>query len=374
MTGTMRKRDRNVWEITVSLGKDANGVRRRQSRTVYGTKAKAQKRLRDFVQEIEQKRSRHGDVLVGDWLLIWYRDLVQPRLRIKTQERYADIIEQNLTPHLGNIPLEDLSPRHIDDAYRHLQQVDRYDPKTIRLFHCVLSGACKYAVRQEKVDRNVATLVVLPAVTKSEVIPPEIETVQHLLELAEAEDHPLFPFLFVLTYTGMRKGELWGLTWRYVDLAAGLIRVVEGTVRTKKQGNVTYRPKTDKGVRSIDLPEVAVDFLRDLRLHQGEAVKPDALVFPGADGNMMPETTMMRQLKELGARVGAPDITFHALRHFHASVCLEDDEYALATSRRLGHSSITTTMDVYGHLLKGRQKSLAQSFAKAMQRKDRPLP
>ena len=295
------------------------------------------------------------------------------RLRIKTQERYEEIIEQNLIPELGDIPLQALSPRHIEDAYPSLQ-AHGHDARTIRLINCVMSGACKYAVRREKVDRNAAALVALPTVTKREIIPLEIETVQQLLALAEAEEHPLFAFLFVLTYTGMRKGELWGLTWRRVDLVAGLIRVVEGTVRSKKKGNVTYRPKTDKGVRSIDLPDVAVDFLRDHRMRQGEQIKPDDLVFPGCDGNMMPETTMMRQLKELGSNVGATDITFHAFRHFHASVCLEDDENALATSRRLGHGSITTTMDVYGHLMKGRQKSLAQSFAKALERSDQPRP
>ena len=373
MTGTMRKRKTNVWEITVSLGKDQIGIRRRTSRTVHGTKAEAQKRLRNLVEEVERNRPRRGVVLVGDWLRTWHRDDVVPRLRIKTQERYADIIEQNLIRHLGEIQLKDLSPRLIEDAYRSLQ-ADGYDASTIRLINCVMSGACKYAVRREELDRNVAALVALPPIAKREVIPPEIETVQQLLSLAGAEDHPLFPFLFVLTYTGMRKGELWGLTWRHVDLAAALIRVVEGTVRTQKQGNVTYRPKTDKGVRSIDLPDVAVDFLRDHRARQGEQVKPDDLVFPGPDGNMMPETTMMRQLKELGARVGAPDITFHAFRHFHASVCLEDDENAFATSRRLGHSSITTTIDVYGHLLKGRQKSLAKSFAKALERPDKSRP
>ena len=82
---------------------------------------------------------------------------------------------------------------------------------------------------------------------------------------------------------------------------------------------------------------------------------------------MMVQTTMMRQLKELGERVGAPGITFHAFRHFHASVCLEDDENAFATSRRLGHGSITTTIDEYGHLLKGRRKSIASAFARAME-------
>ena len=169
-----------------------------------------------------------------------------------------------------------------------------------------MSGACKYAVRREKVDRNAAALVALPTVTKREIIPLEIETVQQLLSMSEAEDHRLF----VLTYTGMRKGKLWGLPWRRVDLVAELIRVVEGTVRTKKQSDVKYRPKTDKGVRSIDLPDVAVDFLRDHRARGGEAVKPDDLVFPGSDGKKMPETTMMRWLKDLGARVGAPTSRF----------------------------------------------------------------
>ena len=373
MTGTMRRRKRDVWEITVSVGKDEQGKRRRKSRTVYGTKTEAQQRLRRWVDEVEQARRRGRDILVGDWLRIWHREDVVPRLRIKTQERYADIIQQNLIPHLGDIPLHDLAPRHLEDAYRSLQ-TDGYDAATIRLINCVLSGACKYAVRREKLDRNVAALVALPPVTKQEVIPPEIETVQQLLSLAEAEDHPLFPFLFVLTYTGMRKGELWGLTWRNVVLAAALIRVVEGTVRTKKQGHVTSRPKTEKGVRSIDLPDVAVDFLRAHRARLGEEVKPDDYVFPAPNGQMMPETTMMRWLKELGARVGAPGITFHAFRHFHASVCLEDDENALATSRRLGHGSITTTIDVYGHLMKGRQKSLAQSFAKALERSEEARP
>ena len=373
MTGTMRKRRRDVWEITVSVGRDENGIRRRKSRTVHGTKAEAQKHLRKWVDEVEQSRRRGRDILVGEWLRTWHREEVAPHLRIKTQERYEDIIEQNLIPHLGEIPLRDLSPRHIEDAYRSLL-ADGYNPKTIRLINCVMSGACRYAVRKEKVDRNVAALVALPPVTKREVIPPEIETVQRLLTLAEAEDHPLLAFLFVLTYTGMRKGELWGLTWRRVNLATGLIRVVEGTVRTKTQGNVESRPKTDKGVRSIDLPDVAVDFLRAHRARRGAEVKPDDLVFPGSDGALMPETTMMRQLKELGARVGASGITFHALRHFHASVCLEDDENALATSRRLGHGSITTTIDEYGHLMKGRQKSLAQSFAKALERPDQSRP
>ena len=85
MTVTMRKRKQNDWEITASLGKDEQGIRRRKSRTVYGTKSEAQKRLRKLVEEVERTRPRRGVVLVSDWLATWYREMVQPRLRIKTQ-------------------------------------------------------------------------------------------------------------------------------------------------------------------------------------------------------------------------------------------------------------------------------------------------
>ena len=373
MTGTMHKRKPGVWEITVSLGKDADGIRRRKSRTVYGNKAEAERRLRQFVEEVEQTRSRKGTVLVADWLRIWHREEVLPRLSIKTRERYKDIIEQILIPHLGHIALTDLSTLHIEDAYRSLL-AGGMSSRSVRLVHCVTSGACKSAVRREKIHRNVAELVQLPKMIKRKVIPPEIETVQALLELAAAEAHPLYPFIFVLTYTGMRKGEAWGLKWRYVDLDEGTIKVLVAVVRTQEEGLVWARPKTEKGVRTIDLPDVAVKFLRRHRAQQGPDVGPNDLVFPARDGGMMPETTMMRQLKELGARVGAPEITFHSFRHFHASVCLEDDENAFATSRRLGHSSITTTIDVYGHLMKGRQKSLAQGFAKKLEPPDKAQP
>ena len=81
-----------------------------------------------------------------------------------------------------------------------------------------------------------------------------------LLALAEAEGHPLFPLLYVLTYTGMRKGEAWGLKWRSVDLDNELINVSEAVVRTHRHGMVWDRPKTDKGIRSIDLPTWQLNF------------------------------------------------------------------------------------------------------------------
>ena len=309
MTGTMRKRARNVWEITASLGKDEKGIRRRKSRTVYGTNRKQAEPAAHSWMKLSD-RPRRGVVPFSDWLRTWHREDVAPRLRIKTQERYADIIEQNLIPHLGDVPLADLSaPPHRgrlpEPAGRRLRR--HYDPADqLRDVRGVQVRGAQGATRPQ---RGCSRCLAPSHQTGGD--PTGDRNRQQLLSLAEAEDHPLFPFLFVLAYTGMRKGELWGLTWRHVDLVGALIHVVEGTVRSRKQGKVTYRPKTDKGVRSIELPDVAVGFLRDHRLRQVNQSSPTTSSFR-CRGDMMPETTMMRQLKHLGARVDFPDITFHA--------------------------------------------------------------
>ena len=81
----------------------------------------------------------------------------------------------------------------------------------------------------------------------------------------------------------------------------------------------------------------------------------------------MKPSNMLRDLKKLACRVGIPDLTFHAMRHFHASVILDADDDLYKTSRRLGHSSIATTADLYGHTMERGQRSIAQVFTQAME-------
>ena len=372
MTGTKRMRKRGVWELNADVGKDANGKRRRQSRTVHGTKTEAERQLRVLVEEAERVRSTQASPLVGDWLREYHAQVVCRKCRIKTIERYSAIIEQKLIPHIGGVELARLTPLQIEAAYDSLmapKEGKKGDSgRTVRLYHSVLSGACKYAVRKGIIDHSPTPLINLPPVSKKEVIPPEVKAVKALLRLVGSEDHRLFEFIHVLVYTGMRKGEAWTLRWRNVDLEEGSIHVNEGAVRSHKHGTVEYRPKTDKGVRTISLDNLTVAILRQFReeqIQQGRA-RPDDLVFPGSDGKHMPETTMMTHLKQLGARVSLPKITFHGFRHFHASVALKDERYLMVVSRRLGHSSISVTVDTYGHLMKGSQEPVVDAFARAM--------
>ena len=204
-----------------------------------------------------------------------------------------------------------------------------------------------------------------PRVVKKEVVPPDVQAVRDLLQLAERKQHPLFAFIHLLVHTGMRRGEALALRWSSVNLEEGWLQVVEHVTRTHHQGVIVDTPKTTAGVRVIDLDKLTVKVLRrhqDAQVQAGDS----ELVFPHGDGGFMKETSIMRELKELGQRVGVPGITWHQLRHFHASVALQRKQNVVTVSRRLGHSNPSITLGTYAHMLPGWQQEVADTVAGAI--------
>ena len=304
-------------------------------------------------------------VLVGDWLRIWLNEAVGRNYSVTTHERYCDIVERQLIPQVGDIELRKLSPRHIRALDVQLL-AGGLSARTVGIIHTVLSAACKYAVTVELIERNPMAAAAPPKAIEHEIVPPEIATVQEILAIAEREQHRLFPFLHLLVYTGMRRGEALGLRWNNVNLNSGYVRVVESAVKSHHSGMIVKRPKTAKGNRTIDLDARTIDVLAQHQDRQSFCDYQGELVFPHRDGGTMKVTTIIRDLKTLSRRAGVPEITFHSLRHFHATVALQQRQNVVVVSRRLGHASVTTTLDTYGHVMAGWQKDVAEAFAEAM--------
>ena len=213
MNGSIRQRSAGSWELTVDLGRDVQGKRRRKYHTVRGTKAQARRRLRELLSVLDRGIDLPTEkILLRDWLDRYMADVVTPQRRQGTKELYQRLIRRHIAPAIGHVELVKLRP--IDVQVFEAELAKTLAPGTVRLAHAVLSGALKYAMRMELVLRNVASSVSPPRVVKRETLTPDVAAVQVLLALARAgreEGHELYACIHLVAYRGMRRGEALGL-------------------------------------------------------------------------------------------------------------------------------------------------------------------
>lgn len=244
----------------------------------------------------------------------------------------------------------------------------------VKFAHGILSASLNYAVKMEVLYRNPAKVVDPPRVEKSEVQPPDVKTVNQILATSEEHGDKLFPAIRLIAYSGIRRGECLGLHWRHVDFARQEIAVVSSLVRSSEMGLILEPPKSKASRRVIDLDDGTMQILRDHKVRQmehrlllGSTYEDNDLVFPNELGSVLNPMALTRTLDRTNCRVQAGHVKLHDLRHFHASVLLQNGQNPVLVSKRLGHSTVSMTLDIYGHLMPGWQKEAAQVFARAME-------
>ena len=372
MNGSIRRRSRASWELTIDLGRGPDGKRRRKFVSVKGMKVDAERKLREILSSLDKGIPVATDrIKVADWLDRWLAEYVEPTCRTKTIERYEGIVRMHLKPYIGHLQLSDLSPADLRTLEMKLLG-QGMTAKGVGLVHTVMHGALRYAVHEDVLGRNIAQAVTPPRVERKEVEPPDISVIRKILNLGERQGHPLFPSLHLIAYTGMRRGEALGLRWQDVNFDMGTVSIVQTLGRSLK-GLTFEPPKTNSGRRSIDLDSRTVDVLRSHRGRQllekmkAEGAYEDKdLVFADPIGGVTNPMAVTRAFQSLARQVGLAKVRLHDLRHFHATVMLQQGQSPALVSKRLGHATVTTTMDIYSHVLPGWQKEAANAFAKAM--------
>ena len=371
----MTQRRPGVWELVLNLGRDTRGIRRRRTETFHGNKTQAQRRLRELVADFERGVRPAESIRLADWLARYLDEHIRPNRSVATAERYEGIIRMYLVPHLGRRDLDKLTPRQIQNWETSLLR-EGHSPKAVQLFHTVLSGAYRHAVRMEMCGRNPASVVSPPSAGKPEIFVPPESAVRALLALAWSTGNPYAASIHLLAYTGLRLGETLGLTWDNARLDDGYLLVRQSLGR-RKGGKVISPPKTGSSNRRVDLDERTVDLLRDHRTavdarrdDMGPYWTERDAVFPHASGDWMHTDTITWNIRRLAERVGCPGITAHTLRHFHATVLLQSGVNPVVVSQRLGHANVSITLNMYGHVLPGWQQIAADTFADAMDGED----
>lgn len=270
-----------------------------------------------------------------------------------TKDDYRRILERSgINDAMGDLPVSFITE---SDVHAWLSERNNtvseqtgtgIAPKTIRNEHALLSTLLAHAVSRDWCDKNVAKGVRLPARRKSEMLVLTNEQYQAIHAKMDPDYQPFVEFLAV---TGTRWGEATALQWRDINTNS---RTPMVTIRrawkkgVKGEWSVEGMPKTNAGNRTFTIPRRLVERL-------GKPGKPGDLVFKGATGKAIQHTNFharkwVRACE--AAEVIDPRPRVHDLRHFMASTLLAAGVPIHAISRRLGHTSIKTTVDVYGFM------------------------
>jgi len=364
-----------VWRYRISAGIDpVTGNRRQLSGAGFATK-KAATEARDL-KRTEVSAGTHrddGKQTVATFLSKWLEDKVgDGGLRPSSALMYRRYVEMDLIPGLGRTRLSDLTEGQVETFLRGLRAKDKKtgEPKrgavTVRRIHAVLRSALGDAKQKRLVAFNAAVDVALPVVDSSKVRPWEPEEVASFLD--SAANHRLGALYELAVFSGLRRGEVTGLRWSDVDLTKR--RLTVRTQRVQVGGSVVEgRAKTKAGEdRRVDLGERAIGALMAHRLSQelereqwGEAYEDDGLVFAKENGRPLLPQYVTRLFDSLVAEAGVRRVRLHDLRHAAASLMIAAGVDIAVVSKRLGHSSIGVTADVYGHLIGNAGRSAADA-------------
>lgn len=353
MRGHIRKRAKGTWSVVLDRGRDpVTGKRRQLWRTVKGTKKQAEAALAKLINEFEAGHDLDPTrVTVSEYLSQWLADS-DSRLAPSTLQRYERLFRLQVQPCVGHLQLAKLRPVHLQSLYRRLLG-DGLSAQTVLHVHRALFTALRHAVKLQMIPVNPAEAVTPPKPVQRDVHPMTPADAEMVLS-AVAGTWLDIPVVLALG-TGLRRGEICGLRWGDLDLEASRLRVMQTVQHIGKELRF-LPPKTHRSRRSIALPAFVVESLRRHALAQGEmralagsSWQNHNLVVCHPDGSPLRPDSVTHAFSKVAKRIGLP-LTFHGLRHAHASLMLAGGVHLKVVSDRLGHSSIAITADLYSHV------------------------
>ncbi|MEV6348078.1 site-specific integrase [Actinoplanes sp. NPDC051851] len=343
-----------------------------------------------------------ANLTVGDYLTAWLTGVARHRLRATTYDTYESLVRRFLIPGLGHRKLATLTVRDVRTFLDRIATVcqcctwgwdtkrdpnhrraDRRPhccavgaccgkyirPATVRYIRAVLSVALADGVREDILGRNVASAVRLPT-PRTDFQPFTAgEARRYLLAAAYHRHGPLFELAL---RTGLRRGELLGLSWDDIDLNAGHLHVRRTLARTR--GGPTFQPvKTHRSARRIALPHSCVVALQRYHTRQnldrreaGDRWTETGLVFANRTGGPLEPAALQRHHADICDLADVRYIRFHDLRHTCATLLLEQGVDLVTIKDLLGHAQIHTTADVYSHVRLRIQRAAIESMGDAL--------
>lgn len=304
--------------------------------------------------------------------------------KVTTWLSYESMIRKHIIPSIGGIRLNQLQASSLQKLYNDKIKSGRADgkegglsPRTVRYIHQVINGALQQAVKEKIIPVNVAESVRLPKDPKKEMRVLSIKDVSVFLETAKNSRlyRRYYPAYVTEFYTGLRRGELLGLRWCDVDLKKGRIQVCQQLVKEGSKHSIRELKTESSQNRIINIPSEVIDVLKIHRKEQEEHLRvlgyndlqirehfKNGLVFINELGGYIQPRNFTRNFKGVLRAAKLGNVRFHDLRHTFALISLQAGADLKTLQSDLGHSSIQTTLDQYGHVNEDMKREAADKL------------
>ena len=371
------KKEKNITEIipnkkyriSIEKGRKQDGTRNRITETFEGTLKQAIDRRDELLYEVKHFQIKpDSNMNFLEYAKLWLKDYAEINIKPSTLYGYKSSLNAHILPRFKDYKLSDITVYELEKFYNDLRKTKSLNPDSngnhnllseavVRHQHSLLCVMLNTAVKWDFINFNPCLkLTKPPTVTRKEMKFYDEEELKKLFQHLEYENLTFKTAIYLLTLGGMRRGECLGLFWEHVDFEKKTITIKNNLLNIREKGVYLDTPKTKKSKRTISLSDICFDLLKKLKAKQElekEMFSNDWMdtefVFKDEYGNYYNPSRLSRQWVLFQKKHNLKHIRLHDLRHTCATYLLSHNVPIATVSKKLGHSNIYTTLDVYTH-------------------------
>ena len=336
---------RNTWFCKCNY-KDWLGESKSKMKRGFATKKDAQQWERDFLQ----KQSASMDMKFASFVEVYFEDKA-PRLKERSIMTKRTLFETKIIPYFGEKQMNEITAVDIIKWQNALLNQD-YKPTYLRMIQNQMTALFNHAEKFYDLKDNPCKKV--DKMGRSNAKELNFWTKDEYEQFIQcfSPDEEMYRIIFqMLFWLGCRVGELLALTSQDIDFENGTVNISK-TYYRRNQTDYLTPPKTESSNRKITIPKFLVEEMKDFVDRQYE-LTPEDRIFPITD------RTIQKKMKQKTEQVKLKPIRVHDLRHSHIALLIEKGMQPLVIAQRVGHDSVNTTMNIYGHLYPNKQKQVA---------------
>ena len=359
MQGSIRKKGKSYYIRYYQDGKQIERIGGK-------TKKEAQSKLNEILYKLENGYTISSDMFISNYLDMWLDDYIKDIRSENTYVKYKNICDKYIIPVLGDIKLSALKVIHIEKLIRHFRK-EGLNPTSTQNYYGIIRAALNKAVKLQLLNDNPCKFIDTPKRGKFKANTLTVQEFYLIYDKLNAELYEDYIFKLALDIaleTGLRRGEMCGLTWDDIDFTNKCIHINQALIRVDNTYTISSL-KTDSSYRSLPVSDALLVKLENHKKRQkinrvkyGQFYlknifnkKEYDLVFTWENGKFIIPSNFLQRLKRMLKHCNInKNIRWHDLRHTNATLLLEGGASMKTVQERLGHSLMQTTSDTYAHV------------------------